>query len=104
MLSVLKELYEVYVTVQNSSILQQQTVAEVSATTSVAFIIEVILGGGKSGFRQHCRSNNIRPLKTDLDIYLEKDVFISESENGKDSDANFDALVWWKSNALKYRI
>jgi hypothetical protein len=43
-------------------------------------------------------------LKTDLDIYLEEDIFISESENGDDSDANFDALVWWKSNALKYRI
>jgi hypothetical protein len=33
-------------------------------------------------------------LKTDLDIYLEEDVFISESENDDDSDANFDALVW----------
>jgi hypothetical protein len=43
-------------------------------------------------------------LKTDLDIYLEEDVFISETENSDDSDANFDALVWWKSNALKYRI
>jgi hypothetical protein len=43
-------------------------------------------------------------LKTDLDIYLEEDVFISESENDNDSDANFDALVWWKSNALKYCI
>jgi hypothetical protein len=43
-------------------------------------------------------------LKTDLDIYLEDDVFISESENGDDNDANFDALVWWKSNALKYHI
>jgi hypothetical protein len=32
-------------------------------------------------------------LKTNLDIYLEEDVFISESDNGDDSDANFDALV-----------
>jgi hypothetical protein len=29
-----------------------------------------------------------------LNIYLEEDVFISESENGDDSDVNFDALVW----------
>jgi hypothetical protein len=47
-------------------------------------------------------------LKTDLDVYLEEDVFIFESENDDDSDANFDAnfdaLVWWKSNVLKYRI
>jgi hypothetical protein len=39
-----------------------------------------------------------------LDIYLEKDVFIFKSENGEDNDANFDALVWWKSNTLKYCI
>jgi hypothetical protein len=104
-LSVLKELYEVYVAAHNSSILQQQATAEVSASTSVASVTEVIPGGCRSRFRQHCRSNDIiRPLKTDLDIYLEEDVFISESENGEDSDANFNALVWWKSNALKYRI
>jgi hypothetical protein len=94
-LRVLQELYEVYVTAHNSSILQQQAVAEVSSSTSVASVTERISGGGRSRFRQHCRSSDIiRPLKTDLDVYLEEDVFISESENGDDSDANFDALVW----------
>jgi hypothetical protein len=98
-------LYDVYVTTHYSSIIQQQAVAEVSFSTSVASVTEGISGGGRSQFRQHCRSNDIiRPLKADLDIYLEEDVFISESENGNDSDANFDALVWWKSNALNYRI
>jgi hypothetical protein len=104
-LRVLQELYEVYVAAHNSSILQQQAAAEVSSSTSVASVTEGISGGDRSRFRQHCRSSDIiRPLKTDLDIYLEEDVFISETENGDDSDANFDALVWWKSNALKYRI
>jgi hypothetical protein len=104
-LRVLQELYEVYVATHNSFILQQQAAAEVSSSTSVASVTEGNSGGGRSRFRQHCRSSDIiRPLKTDLDIYLEEDVFISESENGDDSDANFDALVWWKSNTLKYRI
>ena len=104
-LSVLKELYEVYVAAHNSSILQQQAATEVSSSTSVASVIEGIPSGGKSWFRQHCKNIDIIwPLKTDLDIYLEEDVFISESENDDDSDANFDALIWWKSNALKYHI
>jgi hypothetical protein len=104
-LRVLQELYKVYVAAHNSYILQQQAAAEVSSSTSIASVTEEISGGGRSQFRQHCRSSDIiRPLKTDLDIYLIEDVFISESENGDDSHANFDTLVWWKSNALKYRI
>jgi hypothetical protein len=104
-LRVLQELYEVYVAAHNSSILQQQVAAEVSSNSSVTSVTEGISSGGRSLFRQHCKSSDIIwPLKTDLDIYLEEDVFISESENVDDSDANFDALVWWKSNALKYRI
>jgi hypothetical protein len=64
-LSVLKELYEVYVAAHNSSILQQQAVAEVSSSTLVASVTKGIPGGGRSRFRQHCRSNDIiRPLKT----------------------------------------
>ena len=44
---------------------------------------------------QHNRSSDIiRPIKTDFDIYLEEDVFISDSEKGEDTDANFDALGW----------
>ena len=85
--------------------LQQQTAVEVSSSTLVVSGTKVIPDSGRSRFRQYCRSSDIIwPLKTDLNIYLEEDVFISESENGDDSDANFDALVWWKSNALKYRI
>ena len=105
MLRVLQKLYEVYIVAHNSSIFQQQAAAEVSSSTSVAYVTEGISGGGRSRFRQHCRSSDIiRPLKTYLDIYLKEDIFISKSENSDDSDANFDALVWWKSNALKDRI
>jgi hypothetical protein len=44
-------------------------------------------------------------LKTDLDIYLEEDAYILEKdENGRDIDTEFEALAWWKLNALKYCI
>ncbi|XP_059431553.1 zinc finger BED domain-containing protein RICESLEEPER 2-like [Corylus avellana] len=94
-LNTLKELFEVYVAAHNASIIQQQAAAEVSAaTTTVASVTEVV-SGGRSRFRQHVRSNDIiRPIKTDLDVYLEEDVFIFDSENGEDSDAKFDALGW----------
>ena len=70
----------------------------------MASVIEIV-PGGRSRFRQYIRSNDIiRPIKIDLDIYLEEGVFIFHIENGEDSDANFDALGWWKSNGLKYHI
>jgi hypothetical protein len=47
----------------------------------------------------------VRPAKTDLDVYLEDDVYICENDvNGEDIDAEFEALAWWKFNVLKYRI
>ncbi|XP_059429198.1 zinc finger BED domain-containing protein RICESLEEPER 2-like [Corylus avellana] len=104
-LNTLKELFEVYVAAHNASIIQQQVAIEVIATTTTIASVTEEVSGGRSRFRQHVRSNDIiRPIKTDLDVYLEEDVFIFDSENGEDSDANFDALGWWKSNTLKYRI
>jgi hypothetical protein len=47
-LSVLKEFYEVYAAAHNSSIIQQQAVVEVSSSTLVASITEVIPSGGRS--------------------------------------------------------
>jgi hypothetical protein len=57
------------------------------------------VGQGRSRYADHVRSSDIiRPIKIDLDIYLEKDVLLSGIET------DFDALTWWKCNALKYRI
>jgi hypothetical protein len=57
------------------------------------------VGLGHSRYADHVRSSNIiRPIKIDLDIYLEGDVYLSGMET------YFDALAWWKCNALKYRI
>jgi hypothetical protein len=90
-LNILKELYEVYVATYNSSIIQQAA-TKVNVSTSMASVTKVV-PEGRSQFRQHIRSSDIIwPIKTDLDIYLEEDVFIFDNENGEDSDANFDAL------------
>lgn len=47
----------------------------------------------------------MRPFKTDLNVYLENNIHICENDvNGEDIDAEFEALAWWKFNALKYCI
>jgi hypothetical protein len=57
------------------------------------------VGQGRSRYVDHVRSSDIiRLIKTDLDIYLEEDVYLSGMET------DFDVLAWWKYNALKYRI
>ncbi|GLT53070.1 hypothetical protein SLA2020_263660 [Shorea laevis] len=105
-LSCLGELYEVYVLAHNSSV--QQQCAQENATSSSASRTDVVpkVPTGRSRYLEHVRSNDIiRPLKTDLDVYLEEDVYICEKDdNGEDTDPEFEALAWWKFNALKYRI
>jgi hypothetical protein len=39
-----------------------------------------------------------QPIKTELQVYLEENVLICEK------GVEFNALGWWKANALKYRI
>ncbi|KAK9284383.1 hypothetical protein L1049_023554 [Liquidambar formosana] len=56
---------------------------------------------GRSRFESFVkRTENIQPLKSDLDVYLEEGVYIC----GGDAEESFDALDWWKSNGLKFRI
>jgi hypothetical protein len=107
-LSVLHELYEVYLVSHNSSVMQlQQSVQENSHSTSGSTRVAAIKKStGRSIFMEHIRSNDVvRPTKTNLDVYLEEDVYICEKDvNGEDIDAEFEALACWKFNALKYRI
>jgi hypothetical protein len=57
------------------------------------------MGQGRSRYVDHVRSSDIiQPIKIDLDIYLEEDVYF----NGMKT--YFDTLEWWKCNALKYCI
>jgi hypothetical protein len=106
-LSILHELYKVYVTTHNSSILKQSA-NENAATISTISTPHVVpkYSTGRSRYQDHIRSTDIiRPLKSDLDVYLEEDVYICEKdENGEYIDTRFKALAWWKFNALKYRI
>ncbi|KAL4556692.1 hypothetical protein LXL04_034848 [Taraxacum kok-saghyz] len=53
---------------------------------------------GWSEFAQFVRTvENVQPQKSELDNYLEQGCYICE-------DGPFDALKWWRSNSLKYRI
>ncbi|XP_059428518.1 zinc finger BED domain-containing protein RICESLEEPER 2-like [Corylus avellana] len=111
-LAVLKELFESYVYAHTACILQETAqLAQVnvpSCSSSSAIVGDVVskISEGRSRFADHIRSSDIiRPIKTDLDVYLEEDVYIcGKNENGVYMETNFDALAWWKCNALKYRI
>jgi hypothetical protein len=104
-LSTLHELYELYVADHNSSVLQSAQETSGSSSVSSRGPLHKV-PTGRLRYLEHVRSSDIiRPLKTDLDIYLEEDVYICEKDdNGEDIDSNFEALAWWKFNALKYRI
>ncbi|KAL7600189.1 zinc finger BED domain-containing protein RICESLEEPER 2-like [Lactuca sativa] len=55
---------------------------------------------GWSEFAQFVRTvENIQPQKSDLDNYLEEGCYICDA-----GPTPFDALQWWRSNSLKYRI
>ncbi|XP_059462188.1 zinc finger BED domain-containing protein RICESLEEPER 2-like [Corylus avellana] len=108
-LAVLKELFESYVSAHTACILQETTQVNVpSCSSSTAIVGDVVpkISEGRSRFADHIRSSDIIwPIKIDLDIYLEEDVYIcGKNENGVYMETDFDAMTWWKCNALKYRI
>ena len=41
----------------------------------------------------------VLPQQSDLDVYFAEDCYICKGDSNK-----FDALEWWKTNSLKYRI
>jgi hypothetical protein len=103
---ILHELFEVYVTAHNFSVLKQ------SASEQAAIILQSVstpnvnrVSTTRSRYWDHVRTIDvIRPLKLDLDIYLKEDVYIGEKDaSGEDIDTEFEALAWWKFNALKYQ-
>jgi hypothetical protein len=52
-------------------------------------------------FQSFVRSvDTFQRVKSDLEVYLEEDVYICD----EGADLKFDALEWWKSNQFKYRI
>ncbi|KAK3040177.1 hypothetical protein RJ639_028427 [Escallonia herrerae] len=43
---------------------------------------------------------NVMPIKSDLETYLEEGVYICEMN----LESQFDVIGWWKVNNLKYKI
>ena len=92
-LTILKELFEAYVSAHTTSILQKtvQVNATAASSSSSLPVRDVVpkVGQSRSRYADHVRSNDIiQPIKTDLDIYLEEDVYLSGMK------ADFDALAW----------
>ncbi|XP_059436054.1 zinc finger BED domain-containing protein RICESLEEPER 2-like [Corylus avellana] len=68
-----------------------------SCSFSSAIVGDVVskISEGRSRFADHIRSSDIiRPIKTDLDVYLEDDVYIcGKNENGVYMETDFNALA-----------
>jgi hypothetical protein len=105
-LAVLHELFEVYVTAHNYSVLKLSASEQATVFSHVSTPNVPKVSTARSRYRDHVRTTDvIRPIISDLDIYLEEDVYICDKDDsGEDLDNEFEALAWWKFNALKYRI
>jgi hypothetical protein len=96
-LAVLHELFEVYVIAHNSSVLKlsaSDQAGVVSQSVSTPHIPK--MSTARSRYQNHVRTIDvIRPIKSDLDIYLEEDVYIGDKDDsGEDIDNEFKALAW----------
>jgi hypothetical protein len=104
-MAVLHELFEVYVIAHNYSVLKQSATEQAKVVSqSISTPCVNTVSTARSMYRDHVRTIDvIQPLKSDLDIYLEEDVYVGDKDdNDKDIDNEFDALGWWKFNSLKY--
>ncbi|KAG2672853.1 hypothetical protein I3760_13G060900 [Carya illinoinensis] len=104
-LRILYELYDEYAEDYNLANVESsgyENARDIGSSCSGSInIVGKNLMSGKSIFESFIRRNDtIRPVKSDLDVYLEEGVYICS----EDSDLHFDALEWWKVNDLKYRI
>lgn len=55
----------------------------------------------RSNYKTYMESvDNVDEIRSELDIYFEEGVVVWNDEEG----AEFDAILWWKSNNLKFRI
>jgi hypothetical protein len=82
-LAALKQLFELYVSTYKASILQETAQINAAAASSSAIVRDVVpkISQGRSRFCEHIRSSDIiQPTKSNLDIYLEEDVYIREKK------------------------
>jgi hypothetical protein len=104
--SVLNELYGEYVDAHNLTAAPNrghQSFSD-SASASSDGSSGGVRSSTKSGmamFNSFVRSvDTFQPVRSNLEIYLEEDVYICN----EGADLKFDDLEWWKSNQLKYNI
>ena len=98
-LMTLHELYNHYAT----NHCKGMSTNSISSTSNIDSAVQ--LGGGKNMTKSIAEFNtwaqgidHISPLKSDLDVYLEEGRYICSLGE------SFDALQWWKSNTLKFRV
>ncbi|XP_059446001.1 zinc finger BED domain-containing protein RICESLEEPER 2-like [Corylus avellana] len=100
----LKEIYDVYVNEHNSNFVEQNLQSIAQRSSSHGASSSVAIGeddeGGMELYESFLRTTNTvqKPIKSDLEIYLEEGIYIPEK------GLEFSALDWWKTNTLKYRI
>ncbi|CAH9076336.1 unnamed protein product [Cuscuta epithymum] len=95
----LKFLYKEYVELSNQGEIANG-VTETSVNSSSS---NMLRSGAGTGFEQIMRivreKQAIPPTKSELEVYLEDDLYIPDS-----SSLSFCALEWWKNNSMKYKV
>ncbi|XP_074326841.1 zinc finger BED domain-containing protein RICESLEEPER 3-like [Apium graveolens] len=99
---VVKTLHELY-THYAANHCKGQSSGSLPATSCVASAVQ--LTGGLNMTKSIAEFNSwdqgidhVSPLKSDIDVYLEEVRYICSAGE------SFDALQWWKSNILKFRV
>jgi hypothetical protein len=102
--TVMHELYNEYVKEHNSSVMEQNVQGNARESSSSSCSSNAFRRNVQSGnaiFQSFLKSvDTTQPVQSDLQRYLEEGVYIYVMG----SDAEFNALEWWKANAHKFRI
>ncbi|XP_062145865.1 zinc finger BED domain-containing protein RICESLEEPER 2-like [Alnus glutinosa] len=103
-LTVMHELYNEYVKEHNSSVMEQNVQGDARESSSSSCSSNAFRRNVQSGnamFQSFLESvDTSQPVKSYLQRYLEEGVYICD----RGSDAEFNALDWWKANAHKFCI
>ncbi|XP_057775002.1 zinc finger BED domain-containing protein RICESLEEPER 2-like [Salvia miltiorrhiza] len=100
----LYNLYFEYVEVDNAKSRKGTTSERCSATCTSSTSQGKLVPSGLSMFDEYLDTIEVNgPLKSELDIYLDEGVVRSQDGDGAVA-SEFDALAWWKSQELKFKI
>ncbi|XP_057777906.1 zinc finger BED domain-containing protein RICESLEEPER 2-like [Salvia miltiorrhiza] len=100
----LYNLYFEYVEVDNAKSRKGTTSERCSATCTSSTSQGKLVPSGLSMFDEYLDTIEVNgPLKSELDICLDEGVVRSQDGDGVVA-SEFDALAWWKSQELKFKI